>query len=173
MQAQSLGLIETFGYTAAVEAVDAACKAADVTFLGYDRVGKGLVTVKFTGDIAAVKAAVTAGAAAAERVGRVISVHVIPRPHYQLGAFESGPPPGPVKAIELRVPGGLPVAVEEPAARAVEGQRESHPTAEPPAEEKKAPEKGRLRPSRARKSRAHDVSRTKRSEIGRRKKPRE
>jgi ethanolamine utilization protein EutM len=109
MQAQSLGLIETLGYTAAVEAADAACKAAVVSLLGHELAGKGLVTVKVTGDVAAVKAAVAAGASAAGKVGRVVSVHVIPRPHAQLGALKPGPgsgqgrPPGPYG------PGGLPV----------------------------------------------------------------
>ncbi len=109
MKDRSLGLIETLGYTAAIEAVDAACKAAKVSFVGHDLIGKGLVTVKFTGDVGAVRAAVTAGAAAAQRVGRVISVHVIPRPHGQLGALGPGfpdmapdwPAPGPRAAGDL------------------------------------------------------------------------
>ena len=70
MQDRSLGLIETLGYTAAVEAVDAACKAARVMFIGHERVDRGLITVKFAGDVAAVQAAVAAGAAAAQRVGQ-------------------------------------------------------------------------------------------------------
>ena len=91
MQGQSLGMIETLGCAAAVEAVDAACKAAAVSYLGCDRVGMGLVTVKFAGDVGAVKAAVCAGAAAASKVGRVVSVHVIPRPSPQLKALDPGP----------------------------------------------------------------------------------
>lgn len=114
MQDRSLGLIETIGYTAAVEAVDAACKAARVTFLGHELVDKGLVTVKFAGDVAAVQAAVAAGAAAAQRVGRVISVHVIPRPDGQLGSLgpgfpdlaPNGPAPGPRESSPTA--GGLP-----------------------------------------------------------------
>jgi len=84
MKGQSLGLIETWGFVAAIEAADAACKAAVVSLLGYDRVGAGLVTVKLTGEVAATKAAVTAGAAAAGRIGKVVAVHVIPRPDKQL-----------------------------------------------------------------------------------------
>lgn len=111
MQNQSLGLIETLGYTAAVEAVDAACKAAKVLFVGHDRIGKGLITVKFSGDVAAVRAAVTAGAAAARRVGRVISVHVIARPHGQLGALgpDSGKGPEPGPGDRLRAAGDVPL----------------------------------------------------------------
>ncbi len=92
MQRESLGLIETQGYTAAVEAVDTACKTSRVVFIGYHFVGMGLVTVKFSGDVAAVKAAVTAGSAAARKVGRVVSVHVIPRPHGQLAANGTASP---------------------------------------------------------------------------------
>lgn len=92
MKGQSLGLIETWGFVAAIEAADAACKAAVVSLLGYDRVGAGLITVKLTGDVAATRAAVTAGAAAAGRVGKVVAVHVIPRPDKQLRMDH--PPPG-------------------------------------------------------------------------------
>lgn len=87
MERDSLGLIETLGLVAAVEAADAGSKAANVTFRGYERARAGLITVVFRGDVAAVKAAVAAGAAAAKRVGTVISVHVIPRPDKQLHAF--------------------------------------------------------------------------------------
>lgn len=92
MQGGSLGLIETQGYTAAVEAVDVACKTGRVTFIGHTLVGMGLVTVKLSGDVAAVRAAVSAGSAAAQKVGRVISVHVIPRPHGQLTAIDTPSP---------------------------------------------------------------------------------
>ena len=92
MKKQSLGLIETWGYVPAIEAADAGTKAADVTLLGYERARAGLITVKFIGDVAAVKAAVTAGSAAAEKVGKVVAVHVIPRPDRQL---RISPPDGP------------------------------------------------------------------------------
>jgi len=84
MKKRSLGMIETWGYVPAVEAADAGTKAANVTFLGYEITKVALVTVKFIGDVAAVKSAVTAGAAAAKRVGKVVAIHVIPRPDSQL-----------------------------------------------------------------------------------------
>lgn len=78
---QALGMIETKGLVASIEAADAMVKAANVTLIGKVHVGGGLVTVMVRGDVGAVKASVDAGAAAAERVGEVISIHVIPRPH--------------------------------------------------------------------------------------------
>ena len=78
---QALGMIETKGLVASIEAADAMVKAANVTLIGKVHVGGGLVTVMVRGDVGAVKASVDAGAAAAERVGELISVHVIPRPH--------------------------------------------------------------------------------------------
>ena len=81
---QALGMIETKGLVAAVEASDAMVKAANVTLVGKELVGGGLVTVMVRGDVGAVKAATDAGAAAAERVGELISVHVIPRPHEEV-----------------------------------------------------------------------------------------
>jgi ethanolamine utilization protein EutM len=84
MAQQALGLIETRGMVAVVEATDAALKAANVTFTGSKQVGSGLVTVMFEGDVAAVKAATDAGAAAASKIGEVVSVNVIPRPHNEL-----------------------------------------------------------------------------------------
>lgn len=82
---EALGMIETKGFIALVEASDAMMKAANVQFHGWDKVGSGLVTAFVTGDVAAVKAATDAGAAAAGRVGEVIAVQVIPRPHDDLG----------------------------------------------------------------------------------------
>jgi ethanolamine utilization protein EutM len=82
---EALGMIETKGLTALVEASDAAVKAANVTLVGWQKIGSGLVTAFLVGDVAAVKAAVDAGAAAGGRVGEVISVQVIPRPHEDLG----------------------------------------------------------------------------------------
>ena len=78
---QALGMIETRGLIGSIEAADAMVKAANVTLIGKEHVGGGLVTVFVRGDVGAVKAATDAGAAAAERVGEVKSVHVIPRPH--------------------------------------------------------------------------------------------
>ena len=77
----ALGMIETRGLIGAVEAADAMVKAADVHLIGEQKIGSGLVTVMVRGDVGAVKAAVDAGAAAASRVGELISTHVIPRPH--------------------------------------------------------------------------------------------
>jgi ethanolamine utilization protein EutM len=78
-------MIECKGFVALVEAADAMIKAANVEFLGWDKVGSGLVSAFISGDVAAVKAATDAGAAAAGRIGEVVSVQVIPRPHEELG----------------------------------------------------------------------------------------
>lgn len=77
----ALGLVETKGLVGAIEAADAMTKAANVELIGYEKIGSGLVTVMVRGDVGAVKAAVEAGCAAADRVGEVVSTHVIPRPH--------------------------------------------------------------------------------------------
>jgi ethanolamine utilization protein EutM len=82
---EALGMVETKGLTALVEASDAMVKSANVTLLGWQKIGSGLVTAFVVGDVAAVKAAVDAGAAAAGRVGEVVAVQVIPRPHEDLG----------------------------------------------------------------------------------------
>ncbi len=84
MAQQAIGLIETKGLIPAIEACDAALKAADVRFLRSDKPGSAFVSITVTGDVAAVKAAVDAGADAARRVGEVLSVHVIARPHDDL-----------------------------------------------------------------------------------------
>ncbi|MBK6325739.1 MAG: BMC domain-containing protein [Chloroflexi bacterium] len=85
---QALGLIETIGLVSAIEAADAAVKAANVTLLGYENTkGGGKITVKFVGDVGAVKAAVAAGVAAASRIGKVYGQHIIPRPHDEIEAL--------------------------------------------------------------------------------------
>jgi microcompartment protein CcmL/EutN len=81
MNGDALGMIETRGLVGAIEAADAMVKAANVRLIGYEKIGSAYVTVMVRGDVGAVKAAVDAGAAAAKRVGEVVSVHVIPRPH--------------------------------------------------------------------------------------------
>jgi microcompartment protein CcmL/EutN len=81
MTREALGMVETKGLVGAIEAADAMVKAANVGLVGYEKIGSGLVTVMVRGDVGAVKAATDAGAAAAQKVGQVISVHVIPRPH--------------------------------------------------------------------------------------------
>ena len=90
MAGQALGMIETKGLTAQFEATDAMLKAASVELIGWEKIGSGHVTVFVKGEVAAVKAAVEAGATAAAAIGEVIAVHVIPRPHddlVQLGKF--------------------------------------------------------------------------------------
>ena len=90
---EALGLIETRGFVSLVESADAAVKAANVTLVGWEKIGSGYVTVLMRGDVAAVKAATDAGAAAARRVGELISVHVIPRPHGNLDQIFAIAPP--------------------------------------------------------------------------------
>lgn len=84
--ADALGMIETRGFTASVEAADAMVKAAKVELVGYEKIGGGYVTTVVRGDVAAVKAATEAGVRAAERVGELVSVHVIARPHANIDA---------------------------------------------------------------------------------------
>ncbi len=84
MDKQALGMVETKGLVGAIEAADAMVKAANVTLIGKEMIGSGLVTVMVRGDVGAVKASVDAGAAAAKRLGELISVHVIPRPHEEV-----------------------------------------------------------------------------------------
>ncbi|MEO0586028.1 MAG: BMC domain-containing protein [Planctomycetota bacterium] len=92
MAQNALGMLETKGFAALIEASDAMLKAANVEMIGWDKCGSGLVTSFISGDVAAVKAAVDAGAAAGGRVGEVVSVHVIPRPHDELDALTPTPP---------------------------------------------------------------------------------
>jgi ethanolamine utilization protein EutM len=102
MPSEALGLLETKGLVALMEGADAMLKAANVEMVGWDKAGSGLVTAFVKGDVAAVKAAVDAGAEAAGRVGQVIAVHVIARPHDDLGGMlpkkkAAGALPAPVK----------------------------------------------------------------------------
>jgi len=90
MALQALGMIETKGLVAGIEASDAMLKAANVDLIGYHKVGRGLVSAFIKGDVAAVKAATDAGSAAACKVGEVVSVHVIPRPHEDLNTMIPG-----------------------------------------------------------------------------------
>ncbi|KES09824.1 Carbon dioxide concentrating mechanism/carboxysome shell protein [Snodgrassella alvi SCGC AB-598-O02] len=84
MQQEALGMIETKGLVAAIEAADTMVKSANVTLIGYEKIGSGLVTVMVRGDVGAVKAATDAGSAAATKVGELVSIHVIPRPHTEV-----------------------------------------------------------------------------------------
>ncbi len=86
----ALGMVETRGLVASIEAADAMVKAANVELTGYEKIGSGLVTVFVRGDVGAVKAAVDAGCAAATRVGEVVSTHVIPRPHSDVNTLILG-----------------------------------------------------------------------------------
>ena len=81
---EALGMIETKGLVACIEAADAAVKAANVKLVGYEKIGSGLVTILFRGEVAACRASCDAGAAAAQKVGELVSVHVIPSPHSDL-----------------------------------------------------------------------------------------
>ena len=81
MELQALGMIETRGLVASIEAADAMLKAANVVLVGTEKIGSGLVTVMVRGDVGAVKSAVEAGAAAASKLGELVATHVIPRPH--------------------------------------------------------------------------------------------
>ncbi len=84
MSGEALGLVETRGLVGSIEAADAMVKAANVRLIGYQQIGAGYVTVMVRGDVGAVKAATDVGAEAAARVGEVVSVHVIPRPHAEV-----------------------------------------------------------------------------------------
>ena len=84
-QGDALGMVETRGFVGMVEATDAMCKTANVTFVGWQKVDAGLVTAIVRGDVASVKAATDAGAAAARKIGELVGVHVIPRPVDGLG----------------------------------------------------------------------------------------
>ena len=134
---QALGMIETRGLVASIEAADAMVKAANVTLQCKEHVGGGLVTIMVRGDVGAVKAATDAGAAAAERVGTLISVHVIPRPHEELEEIlghipaepdQPVPPTPPAPAPEPEPEEGEPLEPEEQEAveimrKAINGMR--------------------------------------------------
>lgn len=130
---KALGMIETRGLVAAIEAADAMVKAANVTLTEKEHVGGGLVTVMVRGDVGAVKAATDAGAAAAERVGELVSVHVIPRPHQELEDI-LGPKDPDVPAVP---PVSPPEKEEQPPLTAP--QQEAEAAEEPESPEETAP----------------------------------
>jgi len=107
---QALGLIETQGLVGAIEAADAMVKAARVQFLGRQKVKGGLVAVMVAGDVGAVKAAVDAGAAACQRVGKLVSAHVIPRPHDDIDPIIPRRPEAEKTTDEKKAPPEKPVA---------------------------------------------------------------
>ncbi len=125
----ALGLIETRGLVGAIEAADAAVKTADVQLIGKERAEAGLITIKLRGDVAAVRAAVDAGAAAAQRVGELVSVHVIPRPddETEILIYPTGPARQPAH----------PQKVDETAPSPPRRRREPAPPESPPATEEK------------------------------------
>ena len=92
MAQEALGIVETRGLTAAIEAADAMTKSAEVTLIGSEKIGSGLVSVMVRGDVGAVKASVESGAAAASRLGELVAQHVIPRPHNDVEAILPGFP---------------------------------------------------------------------------------
>ncbi len=140
MSSKALGLIETIGLAAAIEAADAATKSANVTLLGYENSkGGGMITVKVVGDVGAVKAAVAAGTVAAQKIGRIASTSIIPRPHNDIEPLINRVTRG--KALQLPKPKvevepkAEPVAVEPVVAEAEPVAPEPTPEPEPPAPE--------------------------------------
>lgn len=138
MTTKALGLIETIGLAAAIEAADSAIKAANVKLLGYENTkGGGRITIKLVGDVGAVKAAVAAGSAAALRIGRVESCLVIPRPHQEIDALIGVIDRGPARASAAVVAETAPAPVK-PSVPA----RKKAPAAPPaPTKAKAAPPK--------------------------------
>ena len=136
MKTKSLGLIETWGFIPAIEAADAGAKAADVILIGYEITKVALVTVKFRGDVAAVMAAVSAGAAAARKVGKVVAVHVIPRPDRQVPIEPSDRlPPSETKTDKPKPP-VAPAATEKISAKSTLPQPSKLKKAKDVSEEK-------------------------------------
>lgn len=137
MNQQALGLIETVGLAAALEAADAAVKAANVTLLGYEKTrGGGMVLIKIRGDVGAVKAAVEAGVMAASQVNKVVSQHVIPRPSEGMDQMIAvidkpsiQPPPGPPPPPKHKPSGPAPVLPPAPVGLPAEVQENATPAA--------------------------------------------
>lgn len=135
---QALGMIETKGLIGSIEAADAMVKAANVTLIGKVHVGGALVTVMVRGDVGAVKAATDAGAAAAQRVGELVSVHVIPRPHMEVESILPHPPTepedGPESPEDAPEDGGEAEESETPVEEAEAPAEETEAPTEEPAE---------------------------------------
>lgn len=145
MTTKALGLIETIGLTTAIEAADTALKAANVKLLGYENTkGGGRITIKLVGDVGAVRAAVTAGVAAAERIGRIESCLVIPRPHQEIESLVNYVDRGPaLVAVTPVTTQAEPVAALPEAA----AERKTKALAKAKAEKPKAPA-GKAKPAR-------------------------
>ncbi len=170
---EALGMVETKGLVAMIEAADAMVKAAKVTLVGWEKIGAGYVTAIVRGDVAAVKAATDAGAAAARRVGELVSVHVIPRPHANLEdalpigkAVEvvGGQSPPRVACILARIVGTVVATRQGPAAR--QQQASGRPADGPEGQGRRqlpggrghrGRRRGRNRAHRQRQLRAHGV----------------
>ena len=133
---KALGLIELLGYCPAVVALDTALKTADVSFQQIGKIDKGIVSLTVTGDVAAVQAAMDAAKAAAEQVGQVLYVHVIPRPHDEVDAMLNPPPaaPQPPSAPEEPSGDGAEAEETEEASQESEEDEEEDPSAQDAAE---------------------------------------
>lgn len=133
---KALGLIELLGYCPAVVALDTALKTADVSFQQISKIDKGIVSLTVTGDVAAVQAAMDAAKAAAEQVGQVLYVHVIPRPHDEVDAMLNPPPaaPQPPSAPEEPSGDGAEAEETEEASQESEEDEEEDPSAQDAAE---------------------------------------
>ena len=133
---KALGLIELLGYCPAVVALDTALKTADVSFQQISKIDKGIVSLTVTGDVAAVQAAMDAAKAAAEQVGQVLYVHVIPRPHDEVDAMLNPPPaaPQPPSAPEEPSGDGAEAEETEEASQESEEDEEDEPSAQDTAE---------------------------------------
>jgi microcompartment protein CcmL/EutN len=145
MKNKSLGLIETWGFIPAIEAADAGVKAADVVLIGYEITKVALVTVKFRGDVAAVKAAVSAGAAAARKVGKVVAVHVIPRPDRQVPIEPSDRPPSSETKTDKPKPPVAPAVTEKIAVKSTPPKPSKVKEAKDVSEEKTPLQKKRVK----------------------------
>ena len=129
MAQEALGMVETRGLTAAIEAADQMCKAANVALVGTEKIGSGLVTVMVRGDVGAVKSAVESGSAAASRLGELVATHVIPRPHTDVelaswerklgGRLVTLIVQGDVSAVTAAVNAAVEQAIKKPASYAV------------------------------------------------------
>ena len=131
---QALGLIETRGFTGAVEALDVAVKTANVTLLGIEFIGSGLVTIQITGDVSAVKVSIDAAVIGAQRVGEVVAAHVIPRPYDEIAKLINS------KRIEKELEPEIELEAEPEADPEPELELDSEPEIEPEAEIESIPE---------------------------------
>lgn len=135
---EALGMIETKGLIGSIEAADAMVKAANVKLVGKTLVGGGLVTVMITGDVGAVKAATEAGAAAAQRVGELVSVHIIPRPHNEIATILPDTKPTEIDKSEKSPTSKEPTVVKETVIAKVPEIKNVKPATDPKPKKKEA-----------------------------------